>query len=160
MAGHPIDRSESIYVEDKQKGQPVDPAAIKKAAAFVLDQEQCGEAEVTVTFVDAAEMAELNERYRGISGPTDVLSFSMEEHTEDQPELVSPDAGRILGDVIVCPEITADNAGGQGHSEERELLEITIHGLLHLLGYGHDSAENEAAMIARQEELAGMIDEA
>jgi probable rRNA maturation factor len=159
MAGQPIDRSESIYVENKQAAQPVDIDQIKRAAALVLDQEGYGEAEVTVSFVDSAEMAEMNEHYRGITGPTDVLSFSMTEQNAESPKLVTPQAEQILGDVIVCPEITAANAEGQGHSAERELLEITIHGLLHLLGYEHETAVAETAMIARQEELAGMIDE-
>lgn len=159
MAGQPVDRSESIYVENKQSEFAVDTEAIKKAAAFVLDIEGSAGGEVTITFVDAAEMAELNKQFRGIEGPTDVLSFSMTESTEDEPKTDSSDGEEILGDVIVCPAVTAENARDLGHSQEREILEITIHGLLHLLGYEHGDLAAETAMIARQEQLAGMFNE-
>lgn len=151
------DRSESIFVENKQTQYPVDIESIKNAVAFVLDEEAVLAGEVTVSFVDLTAMTALNKQYRGIDEPTDVLSFSMTEKVDGEPVLLSAGAEEILGDIVICPEIATENAAEFGHTPEREILEMTIHGLLHLLGHGHETTEKEARMIARQEKLAGMI---
>lgn len=159
MSAQPIDRSESIFVDNKQKDYPIDAAAIERAVSFVLDEEGAASGDVTVTFVDSAEMSGLNKKYRGIDGPTDVLSFSMTEQGIDEPNLVAPEPEPILGDVVVCPRVAAENAVDQRHSTEREILEITIHGILHLLGYEHETLDDASKMLARQVELAEMINE-
>lgn len=149
-----MDRIDSIYIENKQDEFPINSAAILEAAGYVLDEEGIGQVEVAITFVDSQEMSGLNKHYRDIDGPTDVLSFSMKENAEGQPDLTFPNPEEILGDIIVCPAAAAENADHLGYSTEREILEITIHGLLHLLGYAHGEEEDEKRMMARQEELA------
>ncbi len=144
-----------IFVSNRQDAIPIDEAAVTTlvAAALALEQ-RSGVGEVTVNFVDKDEMTSLNSTYRGKDEATDVLSFALTENTGDK-EFVSPVA--VLGDIIVCPEVAAANAQRQGNSAAREVMEMVLHGLLHLLGYDHGNDTDEAAMTARQAFLADRL---
>ncbi|PLT46535.1 Metal-dependent hydrolase YbeY, involved in rRNA and/or ribosome maturation and assembly [Paenibacillus pasadenensis] len=115
--------------------------------------------EVAVTFVDDARIHELNRDYRGIDRPTDVLSFAMQEDGEDELGIVyevEDEADELpvsepLGDIIISVETAVRQAEEYGHSLERELGFLFVHGFLHLIGYDHQDAEAEAVMTAKQE---------
>ncbi len=91
-------------------------------------------------------MAELNLKYRGREGPTNVLSFS-------QLEGVSPPGKNLLGDVVICADRAADDAVELGYTEDQMVLYLLIHGILHLLGHAHDLIEDERDMSAKVEEI-------
>lgn len=112
-----------------------------------------GEPEVSLLLVDDEKMAELNRRYRGVDGPTDVLSFPMLEGEE------IPGAGEefLLGDIVISAPRALDQAETYGHSLERELAFLTAHGMLHLLGYDHQTSEDEAEMRQRQREILARV---
>jgi len=118
-------------------------------------------AELSVLIVDEAAMTELHERWMGEPGPTDVLSFPMDELRPPSP--VAGTSGRggdepgpdpaLLGDVVLCPQVAAEQAKQAGHSAQQELELLTVHGILHLLGYDHADPEEEAAMFGLQGQL-------
>jgi probable rRNA maturation factor len=93
-------------------------------------------------------MAHLNKQYRGIDGPTDVLSFGC-----DDPCAASGDEPLTLGDVVISPEVAAQQAAELGHTVEEELDMLLVHGILHLLGYDHESDDEAAVMQARERAL-------
>jgi probable rRNA maturation factor len=109
-------------------------AAVELAAASA----GVADGHVAVEFVDAARIAELNERHRGKPGPTDVLSFPI-----DEDKKLSPPTPRELGDVVICPEHTTD------------LLEAVVHGVLHLTGMDHETDDGE--MLVLQAEILGWV---
>jgi len=93
------------------------------------------ESEVSITLTDDAYIHELNRRYRKIDRPTDVLSFALQEGEE--PEIIGGMQGHVLGDIIISVERAAEQAESYGHSVRREVAFLTVHGMLHLLGYDH-----------------------
>lgn len=105
------------------------------------------EAELSIQLVDDAEMALLNEAYRGKQGPTDVLSFSLAtgEHAQY--------CGGLLGDVVIDFAQAERQAAELGHSVAEELLRLLVHGVLHLLGHDHEQDEEAARMQAEEERL-------
>lgn len=111
--------------------------------------------EVSVTFVDDAQIHELNRIHRGVDRPTDVLSFSQLEG-EDMGAL--PEGAPLpLGDIVISLERCAEQAREYGHSFERELGFLVGHGMLHLLGYDHQTPEDEAVMMAKTEAILGEL---
>lgn len=113
-----------------------------------------GETELSVTFVDNRRIQEINARYRNIDRPTDVISFALEETAEDEVEIVrEEDEPRVLGDIIVSIPKAREQADSYGHSFERELGFLVIHGLLHLLGYDHMTKADEEEMFGLQEAI-------
>lgn len=108
------------------------------------------EAEVSLTLVDDSRIHELNRDYRGVDRPTDVLSFALQEETEDEPEILDYEDA-VLGDIIISVERARAQAEEYGHSFEREIAYLAVHGTLHLLGYDHES-EAEKVEMRRQEE--------
>lgn len=100
--------------------------------------------ELTLTFVDRNDIADLNSRYMGKSGPTDVLSFPM----DDDPEEGVP---ALLGDVVLSPSVALDQCGEHAGTIEDELALLVVHGVLHVLG--HDHAETDEAATMREREL-------
>jgi probable rRNA maturation factor len=112
---------------------------------------QGNEAGLTVAFVPTGEMAELNERYRGIQGPTEVLSFPAAGGEDEgwPAEHEGPEA--YLGDVVLCPQYAAGNAAAEGLTLDQELRRLIVHGVLHLLGHDHETDQGE--MLALQERL-------
>ncbi|MDR2133195.1 MAG: rRNA maturation RNase YbeY [Clostridiales Family XIII bacterium] len=109
--------------------------------------------EVSVTFVDAAEMRELNRLYREIDGVTDVLSFPQYAARADIPG----DAYVSVGDVVICSEQALLQADDFGHSPERELVYLFVHSVFHLLGYDHDSDGDRSEMREREEAVMERI---
>lgn len=119
------------------------------------------EGEVDLTFVNNERIHELNMEYRGIDRPTDVLSFAMNETGEDELEIIytaqddeeGDDVPYVLGDIIISVTRAQEQALEYGHSLERELGFLFVHGFLHLLGYDHQDAASEAEMMSKQEHV-------
>ncbi|MGI6285249.1 rRNA maturation RNase YbeY [Neomoorella humiferrea] len=124
---------------------------VLQEAAAVLGVD--GQAEVSLTLVDDAAIQDLNRTYRGIDAPTDVLSFALEENVPDEPVSFTPEVERLLGDIVISVPAAVRQAREYGHSLERELAFLAVHGFLHLLGYDHEGEEAAARMEARQEEI-------
>ena len=104
------------------------------------------ECEVSLTFVDENEMSELHIKWMDEPGPTDVLSFPM-----DMPE--NPGDAVTLGDIVICPTVAVRQAMTAGHSSNHEFFILSVHGLLHILGYDHANPEDEKVMFTLQEKL-------
>jgi probable rRNA maturation factor len=134
----------AIDLSDRQ-GMTVDHQPLVSLAERTLLGEGITEAELSVSLVTTAEMARLHERYMGEPGPTDVLSFPLDEQ--------APDGGpRLLGDVVICPEVAAT----QNDDLDAEMRLLLVHGILHLLGYDHESDDDRARMWKRQEAYSGV----
>lgn len=108
--------------------------------------------EVDITIVDDAEIHTLNRDYRNVDRSTDVLSFALDEESEEEPELVGGPEEHLLGDIIISAETAARQAEEFGHGLEREIVYLAVHGLLHLLGYDHMNDAGKAVMRAKEEE--------
>lgn len=118
-----------------------------------LKHHQRSEAEVSLALIDNDQIQELNSTYRQIDNPTDVLSFAFDEADTD---FVLPDQEEmpdLLGDIYISVERAAEQSVEYGHSLERELCYLAVHGLLHLLGYDHMDEEEKAIMRAAEEEI-------
>jgi probable rRNA maturation factor len=145
MSGEPGPKPEAdglgrgVLVSDRQSG-PVDGSGLARLAAAVLAAEGRGDAELSLSFVTEDEMTDLHVRYLGEAGPTDVLSFPLDEDG-------------LLGDVVVCPAVAARANPRDPDSEVRLLV---VHGVLHLLGYDHEADEERTAMWERQERYSGV----
>ena len=100
----------------------------------------------SIIFVDNEEIKKLNKEYRGIDKITDVISFAL----EDNKDIINNDL-RILGDIYICIPRMIEQANSYGHDIKRELSFLTVHGLLHLLGYDHMNKEDEKVMFDLQE---------
>ncbi|WP_100406757.1 rRNA maturation RNase YbeY [Bacillus solitudinis] len=112
-----------------------------------------GEVELSISFVDNKRIQEINRQYRDKDQPTDVISFALNEQDEEELDIVSEDMPNVLGDIIISVPRIQEQATEYGHSFERELAFLTIHGFLHLLGYDHETEEEEKEMFSRQEEI-------
>ncbi|WP_436859880.1 rRNA maturation RNase YbeY [Staphylococcus caeli] len=124
---------------------------IDNLLTFAKEQEQINEeAELSVTFVDKNEIQEINKMYRDKDKVTDVISFALEE---DEPEISGLDMPRVLGDIIICTDVAQEQADSYGHSFERELGFLALHGFLHLLGYDHMNDQDEKQMFSRQDQI-------
>jgi probable rRNA maturation factor len=137
-----------ISTESRQTRIEVDSDELRKKAERILEGLDCDPTTVlSVLFVNAEEMAELNFKYRGKEGPTNVLSFSQLEG--DLPV----GQRRLLGDVVICTDRAADDAAELGYTEEEMLTYLLIHGILHLVGYVHDEPQDAATMQERVDEI-------
>lgn len=142
-----------VFLADEQS-HPVDPTPLVDVARFALAQLQVPvEMELAVLLVDVDTIAELNQEHMGHDGPTDVLAFPIDEPGES---IAGPPA--ILGDVVLCPVVAEGQAGVNGHTVDEELRMLTVHGILHLLGWDHRDSEEEAAMFGRTAELLRAFD--
>jgi len=110
-------------------------------------------AELSITFVDNETIQLINREYRGKDAPTDVISFALEEMGEDEVEIVGENLPRVLGDIIISIPKAKEQAKEYGHSFEREIGFLTVHGFLHLLGYDHETKEDEKEMFEKQEKI-------
>lgn len=123
------------------------------------------EGEVALTFVGDQQIHELNKEYRGIDRPTDVLSFAMNEHTDEELDIVYEleegeelaDLPEMLGDIIISVNRAQAQSEEYGHSLEREIGFLFVHGFLHLLGYDHQDKESEAEMMGKQEAVLAEV---
>jgi len=122
------------------------------ATATLAHQNIICDIEISITFVDDGEMQELNNAHRGKNATTDVLSFS--QYTADEiPNLNKKGNFALLGDIVISLDKAKAQAAEYGHSIERELAFLTVHSVLHLLGYDHDTAEAERVMFGLQKEV-------
>ena len=107
--------------------------------------------DVGIVFVDEAPMTELHIRWMDEPGPTDVLSFPMDELRPGSEEVPSPEG--VLGDIVVCPQVAIKQAEVAGHPVINEILMLVTHGMLHLVGFDHAEPEEEKEMFGLQAEL-------
>jgi len=130
----------------------IDEVEFAQLAKFVLRELNIADgAELAILFVDEQAMEQLHIQWMDEPGPTDVLSFPMDELRPGTPDAPTP-AG-LLGDIVVCPTVAARQAQTAGHSAEEEMLLLTTHGLLHLLGYDHAEPDEEREMFDLQRKL-------
>ena len=106
---------------------------------------------VGVIFVDEVPMTDLHVRWMDEPGPTDVLSFPMDELRPGSEEMLSAEG--VLGDVVICPQVARRQAEAAGHEDINEILMLLTHGMLHLVGFDHAEPEEEKEMFALQKEL-------
>ncbi|MFM9376582.1 rRNA maturation RNase YbeY [Gordonia sp. VNK21] len=110
-------------------------------------------AELSIQLVDLDTMAELHMQWMDLPGPTDVMSFPMDELTPGgRPDADEPGPS-MLGDIVICPQFAADQAAQQRHSYQHELAVLTTHGVLHLLGFDHAEPEEEREMFGLQNQI-------
>lgn len=121
---------------------------------FAAEAEEISQgAELSVTFVTNERIQEVNREYRDKDQPTDVISFALEEMGEGELEIIGGDQPRVLGDIIISIPRARDQAEEYGHSFMRELGFLSVHGLLHLLGYDHLTDSEEKVMFTKQKEI-------
>lgn len=165
---------------DEQEKYPIGTEIIERLTELLRlagEQEDVRNGEVAVTFVDDEEIRRLNGEYRGKDKATDVLSFPMRDEETDEPEIDYSDLEELsgedgespeefleeepLGDIVISVERALAQAEEYGHSPERELGFLFVHGFLHLIGYDHEEGpEEEKEMFAKQEEIllkAGLV---
>lgn len=129
----------------------IDAKAFSDLGLWVMDQMRVStQSDLTILFVDPDPITELHERWMSLEGPTDVMSFPMDE--------LRPGDGKttmegVLGDLVICPWVAAQQAAAAGHSTMQEMMLLTIHGILHLLGYDHVTPEQERQMFGLQRQL-------
>lgn len=115
------------------------------------------ETEMSVTFMDNAAIQVINRDYRGKDAPTDVISFALEEEGEDEIPVIFEDGEnplpRVLGDIMISTERAAEQAEAYGHSYDRELGFLAVHGFLHINAYDHMTPEDEKEMFGLQKEI-------
>ena len=143
-----------IHVEEKFRGV-IDEDWARRTAQTVLKAEGVAPPyEVSLVFTDSEKVKQLNRDYRGVDEPTDVLAFHMLPQKEvDDSFALPPDGVTRLGEVIISYPQAVAQAKKQGHSPERELALLIIHGILHLLGYDHEEAKEEIKMREKEREL-------
>ncbi len=130
----------------------IDVKAFSDLGVWVLDQMRVStSSDLAILFVDPEPIAELHDRWMGLQGPTDVMSFPMDELRpgDDDQE---PEEG-VLGDLVICPWVAAQQAAAAGHGAMEEMLLLAIHGILHLLGYDHATEQEERQMFGLQRQL-------
>ena len=137
-----------------ESGVAVAEASIAAAARFAMDRMGVSPlAELSILLVELEPMSELHERWLEEPGPTDVMSFPMDElDTAKRPD-APPSGPSLLGDIVLCPAYARDQATSAGHSLDDELHLLTVHGVLHLLGYDHAEPDEEKEMFGLQGEL-------
>jgi probable rRNA maturation factor len=144
----------SIEVSN-ESGVALDAVAIASVARFALAALRVNPAaELSVIAVTEDTIAELHERWMDEPGPTDVMSFPMDELVDESRRPDAPELGpALLGDIVLCPEFARAQARAAGHTLDDELHLLTVHGVLHLLGYDHGEPDEEREMFALQGRL-------
>jgi probable rRNA maturation factor len=131
---------------------PVDEVALQRLSIYALDHLHVHpDAELAIVLVDEGAMEQLHLQWMDEPGPTDVLSFPMDELRPGTEESMTP-AG-LLGDIVLCPQVAISQAETAGHSPLDEMLLLTTHGILHLLGFDHAEPDEEKEMFGIQREI-------
>lgn len=149
-----------VYISDNQKKVKIPSGLrllIRRCCNAALASENFeGSAEINVTFVDNEQIRELNLNYRKKDSATDVLSFPLSENGKFD---LNPDSGAyVLGDIVISLERAAEQAEKYGHSLKREVSFLTVHSMLHLLGYDHEAGGLEAMkMHDKEEQILGAL---
>jgi probable rRNA maturation factor len=139
---------------NNESGIEADEAAIVALARFVLGEMGIHPlAELSILLVDAGAMEQLHIQWMDEPGPTDVLSFPMDELRPARAEDDNEPTPGLLGDIVLCPEVAEKQAVAAGHTTAHELDVLTTHGILHLLGYDHAEPEEHEEMFGLQNEL-------
>ena len=141
-----------VLISNRQD-EPVDEEALRALARETLRGEDIERAELSVSFVNQEEIAGLHERFMDEPGPTDVLSFPLDDVDGAKDEAKDEEGVRLLGDVVIAPVEAARNNPGDPAAELRLLL---VHGILHLLGYDHEEDGARTRMWERQERYSGV----
>jgi probable rRNA maturation factor len=138
-----------------ESGIALDEASVASVARHALDAMHVNPAaELSILAVTTEVMSELHERWMEEPGPTDVMSFPMDELTDESRRPDAPDMGpALLGDIVLCPEFARGQARTAGHALADELHLLTVHGVLHLLGYDHAEPDQEREMFGLQNRL-------
>lgn len=144
---------------NNESGVPVDEQRLVRLALFALAELRIHpQAELSILLVDESTMADYHQRFMGLPGPTDVLSFPMDElrppSEDDEPPL------GLLGDIVLCPTITAAQAAENGRTPDGEADYLLVHGLLHLLGFDHAEPDEHAVMFGLNDRLIAAWDDA
>lgn len=130
----------------------VDLKRVEQLAAFALSELKLHPAtDLGIVFVDEGHMEELHIKWMDEPGPTDVLSFPMDELRPGSEE--SPSSEGVLGDIVVCPQVAKRQAETAGHSTMNEILLLVTHGVLHLVGFDHAEPDEEAEMFGLQKQI-------
>jgi len=130
----------------------VDEAAIQRLAVYALDAMHVHQdAELAIVLVDEGAMEQLHVQWMDEPGPTDVLSFPMDELRPGTDDETSPEG--LLGSIVLCPQVAVEQAATAGHSTHDELLLLTAHGILHLLGFDHAEPDEEKEMFGIQRDI-------
>ena len=136
-----------VVAADEQSAEAIDLARWTALAEAVLRAEGASApGELSLLFVDAGEMARLNEQFMSASGPTDVLAFPLDP-------LGSSDVPLLLGDVVICPAVAAANAPTHAGNLDDEIALLIVHGILHVLGHDHAEPAETAVMRSRERAL-------
>jgi len=137
-----------------ESGVDVNSDTVLAVARHALDEMGVNPlAELSILCVDVEYMTELNHRWMDGDGPTDVLAFPMDEGSVDHGPGEGGGEPALLGDIVLCPEVAAKQAAAAGHATIDELALLTVHGILHLLGYDHAEPDEEAEMFGLQARL-------
>ncbi|MBX3068404.1 MAG: rRNA maturation RNase YbeY [Cryobacterium sp.] len=137
---------------NNESGIDLDAAALVRMVEFALRKLFVHpQAELSILLVDEAAIEQLHVEWMDEPGPTDVLSFPMDELRPGSEDAISP-AG-LLGDIVVCPQVAAVQAETAGHSLQDEVQLLTCHGLLHLLGFDHATSQEEQEMFSLQKQI-------
>jgi probable rRNA maturation factor len=145
-----------ITIADEQD-DPLPSLNLEGLARTALEAEDLPDStQVSIALVDPARMADLNIEYMGKHGPTDVLSFPIEDFSAPPvPDLDGPPL--LLGDVVICPSVVGDNAAAAAVAFEDEMALMVVHGILHLLGHDHVTDAEAELMEQREREILAMV---
>lgn len=128
--------------------------AVEKACLETLKYEEFDEdCEISLSFVTNEEIHQINRQFRSVDAPTDVLSFPQLTFEEGEEADVNENGEIVLGDIIISVERAKEQAEEYGHSLKREITFLTVHSMLHLLGYDHMEKDEEEDMFRRQKEI-------
>lgn len=142
------------FLDETNGVREVDLDLVEKLLQHAAQIEEIEDgSEVSVTFVTNEAIHEINRTYRDKDQPTDVISFALEELGEDEIQIIGEGIPRVLGDIIISTDRTREQAEEYGHSFERELGFLAVHGFLHLLGYDHMTPEDEKIMFGKQDKV-------
>ena len=137
-----------LLIENKTDEEIKFDIDLEKTVAEVLKTEGLEDNyEVSITFVDRKEIHKLNKEFRGVDRPTDVLSFPLDD------DILIPNEDIMLGDIVICLDVAKDQAIEFGHSLRREVMYLTCHSTLHLLGYDHMEEDEKREMRTREKEV-------
>lgn len=130
---------------NNESGEQVDTQALVRLARYALGALRIHpQAELSILLVDEDTMAAYHRRFMDLEGPTDVMSFPLDELRVPDDEEEPPQG--LLGDIVICPSFTDAQAGGNGRTNQEEMEYLLVHGLLHLLGHDHAEPEEKAVM--------------
>ncbi|MDE0300156.1 MAG: rRNA maturation RNase YbeY [Candidatus Poribacteria bacterium] len=140
-----------VFVRNESQDTGVSECVVRQAALAALRMHESQACEVSVLLTDDSDIQSLNRRYRDIDDSTDVLAFAMRE---GDGELLNP---HLLGDVVISVPTAQRQALAHNHSLDVEVAHLTVHGILHLLGYDHQISADAAIMLEKQEAILRLI---